>query len=71
MKTNPIEATNLGSDLRSIKAASGQIMSCGAAIQMSVSPTSKARKPRTEPKYSGIKYAVERIVRRRKAINRN
>ena len=46
-------------------------MSCGTAIQMSVSPVSNARKPRTEPRYRGIKNAVDGIVRRRNAISRN
>ncbi len=55
MKMNPIEVTSLGSDRRSIKPASGHRMSCGAAIQSSVSPTSKSRNPRTEPRNKGIK----------------
>ncbi len=71
MKMKPMAATSLASDRRNIKAASGQKMSCGTAIQMSVSPTSSARKPRTEPKNSGIKNAVDVIVRRRNAIRRN
>ena len=71
MKMKPMEATSLASERRSISAASGQRMSCGTAIQMSVSPTSSARNPRTEPKNSGIRYAVARIVRRRNAMSRN
>src|SRR6266404_452504 len=65
MKVNPMAATSLASDRRSINAASGQKMSCGIATQMSVSPVSSARKPRTEPKYSGIKNAVDVIVKRK------
>jgi hypothetical protein len=69
MNTKPIEPTSRGSDLRSINADSGQRMSCGAAIQIKLWPTSMALKPRTEPRYSGIRYAVARMVRRRKPIS--
>ena len=50
MKMKPIEATKRASVRRSIKAASGHKISCGAAIQIKVSPPSSARNPRTEPK---------------------